>query len=45
MSHGIGNSVWLSPFVEIFHVVTPAVLGGTILIVNLRRTATISGVT
>ncbi len=34
--HGIRNSVWLFPFVEIFHLLALGVLGGTILIVNLR---------
>ena len=30
------DSVWLFPFVEIFHLLALGVLGGTILIVNLR---------
>lgn len=34
--HGVRNSVWLFPFVEIFHLLALGVLGGTILIVNLR---------
>ncbi len=34
--HGIRNSVWLFPFVEIFHLLGIGVLGGTILILNLR---------
>src|SRR5882672_3450606 len=34
--HGIRNSVWLFPFVEIFHLLALAVLGGTVLILNLR---------
>jgi len=34
--HGIRNSVWLFPFVEIFHLLGLGVLGGTILILNLR---------
>src|SRR6202050_1113000 len=34
--HGIRNSTWLFPFVEIFHLLALGVLGGTILIVNLR---------
>src|SRR6266849_2795486 len=34
--HGIRNSVWLFPFVEIFHLVALGMLGGTVLIVNLR---------
>src|SRR5258708_17168372 len=33
---GVRNSVWLFPFVEIFHLVALGVLGGTILTVNLR---------
>ena len=36
VGHGIRNSVWLFPFVEIFHLLALGVLGGTILIVNLR---------
>jgi len=34
--HGIRNSVWLFPFVEIFHLLALGVLGGTILVLNLR---------
>jgi hypothetical protein len=34
--HAIRDSTWLFPFVEIFHLLGLAVLGGTILIVNLR---------
>src|SRR5271169_5702470 len=34
--HGIRNSTWLFPFVEIFHLLALGVLGGTILIVNMR---------
>lgn len=34
--HGIRNSTWLFPFVEIFHLLALGVLGGTVLIVNLR---------
>jgi hypothetical protein len=34
--HGIRDSVWLFPFVEIFHLVGLGVLGGTILVLNLR---------
>ena len=34
--HGIRNSTWLFPFVEIFHLVGLGILGGTILILNLR---------
>jgi hypothetical protein len=36
LGHGIRNSVWLFPFVEIFHLIGLAVLGGTILVLNLR---------
>jgi hypothetical protein len=34
--HGIRDSVWLFPFVEIFHLLALGVLGGTILLLNLR---------
>ncbi|HUJ82514.1 MAG TPA: DUF6644 family protein [Candidatus Acidoferrales bacterium] len=34
--HGIRDSVWLFPFVEIFHLIGLGVLGGTILVLNLR---------
>jgi hypothetical protein len=34
--HGVRNSVWLFPFIEIFHLLALGVLGGTILILNLR---------
>jgi hypothetical protein len=34
--HGIRNSVWLFPSIEIVHLLALGVLGGTILIVNLR---------
>jgi hypothetical protein len=34
--HGIRDSVWLFPFVEIFHLVALGMLGGTILLVNMR---------
>jgi len=34
--HGIRNSVWLFPFVEIFHLIGLGVLGGTILVLNVR---------
>ncbi|HUA02030.1 MAG TPA: DUF6644 family protein [Candidatus Aquilonibacter sp.] len=34
--HGVRDSVWLFPFVEIFHLIALGVLGGTILILNLR---------
>jgi hypothetical protein len=34
--HGVRNSVWLFPFVEIFHLLGLGVLGGTVLLLNLR---------
>jgi hypothetical protein len=34
--HGIRNSVWLFPFVEIFHLIGLGILGGSILLLNLR---------
>ncbi len=34
--HGIRDSVWLFPFVEIFHLIGLGILGGTILMLNLR---------
>jgi hypothetical protein len=34
--HGVRDSVWLFPFVEIFHLLALGVLGGAILILNLR---------
>jgi hypothetical protein len=34
--HGIRDSTWLFPFVEIFHLIGLGILGGTILILNLR---------
>lgn len=34
--HGVRDSVWLFPFVEIFHLLALGVLGGTIIILNLR---------
>jgi hypothetical protein len=33
--HGIRDSVWLFPFVEIFHLLALGLLGGTVLLVNL----------
>jgi uncharacterized membrane protein SirB2 len=33
--HGIRDSVWLFPFVEIFHLIALGLLGGTVLLVNL----------
>ena len=34
--HGIRDSVWLFPFVEIFHLLALSVLGGIVLLLNLR---------
>jgi|SRR6516164_9623215 hypothetical protein len=34
--HGIRDSVWLFPFVEIFHLIGLGLLGGTLLLLNLR---------
>jgi hypothetical protein len=34
--HGIRDSVWLFPFVEIFHLLALAVLGGLVVLLNLR---------
>jgi len=34
--HAIRDSVWLFPFVEIFHLLALALLGGTLLLINLR---------
>ena len=34
--HGVRDSVWLFPFVEIFHLVGLSILGGSVLILNLR---------
>src|SRR5271169_6053723 len=34
--HGIRNSTWLFPFVEIFHLLALGILGGTIIMLNLR---------
>src|SRR6266436_9094142 len=34
--HGVRNSVWLFPFVEILQLLALGILGGTVLIVNLR---------
>jgi hypothetical protein len=34
--HGVRDSVWLFPFVEIFHLIGLSVLGGALLILNLR---------
>lgn len=34
--HGVRDSVWLFPFVEIFHLIGLGLLGGTVLLLNLR---------
>jgi hypothetical protein len=34
--HGVSDSVWLFPAIEICHLLGLAVLGGTVLILNLR---------
>jgi hypothetical protein len=34
--HGVRDSTWLFPFVEIFHLLALGILGGTILMLNLR---------
>jgi len=34
--HGVRASVWLFPFIEIFHLLGLGVLGGTVVIMNLR---------
>jgi hypothetical protein len=34
--NGVRNSAWLFPFVEIFHLLSLGVLGGTVLIVDFR---------
>lgn len=34
--HGVRDSTWLFPFVEIFHLLGLGILGGTVLILNLR---------
>lgn len=34
--HGVRNSTWLFPFVEIFHLVGLGVLGGTVVLLDLR---------
>ncbi len=33
--HGIRDSVWLFPFVEIFHLLALGLLGGTVVILNM----------
>ncbi len=33
--HGIRDSVWLFPFVEIFHLLALGMLGGTVLLLNM----------
>ncbi len=34
--HGVRNSVWLFPFIEIFHLLALGVLGGTVVVTDLR---------
>lgn len=34
--HGVRDSIWLFPVIEIFHLLGLGVLGGTILMLNLR---------
>jgi hypothetical protein len=36
VGHGVRDSVWLFPFVEIFHLIGLSILGGTCLIINFR---------
>ncbi|HUK00665.1 MAG TPA: DUF6644 family protein [Steroidobacteraceae bacterium] len=36
VGHAIRDSVWLFPFVEIFHLLALALLGGMILLLNMR---------
>src|SRR5262249_1285787 len=36
VGHTIRDSVWLFPFVEIFHLLALAILGGSMLVLNLR---------
>jgi hypothetical protein len=36
IGHTIRDSVWLFPFVEIFHLLALAMLGGSMLVLNLR---------
>jgi len=34
--HGVRDSIWLFPLIEIFHLLGLGILGGTILMLNLR---------
>jgi hypothetical protein len=34
--HGIRDSAWLFPFVEVFHLLALALLGGTLIVLNMR---------
>ncbi len=34
--HGIRDSVWLFPFVEIFHIVALSILGASVILLNMR---------
>jgi hypothetical protein len=36
VGHGVRDSVWLFPFVEIFHLIGLSILGGACLIINFR---------
>jgi len=36
IAQGIHNSAWLFPFIEIFHLLALALLGGTIIMLDLR---------
>ncbi len=36
IAQAIHNSSWLFPFIEIFHLLSLGVLGGTVMLVNLR---------
>jgi hypothetical protein len=36
IAHAIHNSSWLFPFVEIFHLLALSLLGGTVILVDLR---------
>lgn len=36
IAHAIHNSSWLFPFIEIFHLLALSVLGGTVILLDLR---------
>ena len=36
LAHGIHNSSWLFPFIEIFHLLALSVLGGAVILVDMR---------